>query len=65
MLFEVAFLSLHHTISNLAPFAFPVRALRARTGNAGFDSAKSCRTPLVENGARFELSYFTVLSGLF
>jgi hypothetical protein len=41
--------------SNLAPFAFPVRALRARTGNAGFDGAKSCRIQLVENGARFEL----------
>jgi hypothetical protein len=40
--------------SDLAPFAFTVRARSARTVNAGFGGAKHRRNPLIENGARSE-----------
>jgi hypothetical protein len=36
-------------ILDLAPFAFTVRALRARTVNAGFGGASRRRNQLVEN----------------
>jgi hypothetical protein len=41
-------------ISDLAPLAFTVRALRARTVNVGFGGTKRRRNPLIENGARSE-----------
>jgi Fe-S cluster assembly ATPase SufC len=41
---------------DLAPFAFTVRALRARTVNAGFGGATRRRNQLVENAARSELT---------
>ena len=41
---------------DLAPFAFTVRALRARTVNAGFGGAKRRRNQLIENAARSELT---------
>jgi hypothetical protein len=44
---------------DLAPFAFTVRALRARTVNAGFGGAKRRRNQLVENAARSELMNYT------
>jgi hypothetical protein len=43
---------------DLAPFAFTVRALRARTVNAGFGGASRRRNQLVENAARSELMIF-------
>jgi hypothetical protein len=43
---------------DLAPFAFTVRALRARTVNAGFGGAKRRRNQLVENAARSELTFY-------